>query len=239
MAKTIWYSQALADTWKAFNKYKDKLSAEEFLEKARQIIISNPLLYKTVDGYNAELKNLNFWYADYKRTVKHIYFKNKQLRDCLEKIEIKDLDEAKRFLYENGNKEELYDISLNKITAIFYRFIIHIPCEKQGYAFEFTIFENNTFDFFFSMENPKGKKELPMLGFFDETTYYKEIQQYFLPYSLDVEANIVSLCSNCHNKIHYGQNAAELVTKLYELRKSELEKCNINISLDELLELYK
>lgn len=66
-----------------------------------------------------------------------------------------------------------------------------------------------------------------------------EYQQYFLPYSLDVEANIVSLCSNCHNKIHYGQNAAELVTKLYELRKSELEKCNINISLDELLELYK
>jgi 5-methylcytosine-specific restriction protein A len=31
-----------------------------------------------------------------------------------------------------------------------------------------------------------------------------EYQKDFSPVSLDVPANIVSLCSNCHNEIHYG-----------------------------------
>lgn len=57
-------------------------------------------------------------------------------------------------------------------------------------------------------------------------------------YSLDVEANIVSLCSNCHNQIHYGKDAEILIEKLYKMRKTELEKCSIDISLDDLLEIY-
>ena len=56
--------------------------------------------------------------------------------------------------------------------------------------------------------------------------------------SLDVEENIISLCSNCHNEIHYGKNAKELVTKLYEKRKDLLVKKGINITLEKLLELY-
>lgn len=43
--------------------------------------------------------------------------------------------------------------------------------------------------------------------------------------SLDVEENIVSLCSNCHNQIHYGKDADVLLRKLYEERKDELLYC--------------
>lgn len=43
--------------------------------------------------------------------------------------------------------------------------------------------------------------------------------------SLDVEENIVSLCSNCHNQIHYGKDADVLLRKLYEERKDELLHC--------------
>lgn len=56
--------------------------------------------------------------------------------------------------------------------------------------------------------------------------------------SLDVEENIVSLCSNCHNQLHYGQGAEELVAKIYKGRKDDLKKAGINISLEELLEKY-
>lgn len=56
--------------------------------------------------------------------------------------------------------------------------------------------------------------------------------------SLDVEANIISLCSNCHNQIHYGLEAEMLVEKLYEVRKEELRQAEIIISLEELLKLY-
>jgi predicted HNH restriction endonuclease len=56
--------------------------------------------------------------------------------------------------------------------------------------------------------------------------------------SLDVEANIVALCSNCHNQIHYGDGSEELLKELYKKRKEELEQAGIPISLGKLLSLY-
>ena len=56
--------------------------------------------------------------------------------------------------------------------------------------------------------------------------------------SLDVEENIVSLCSNCHNEIHYGRDAADLIKLLYEERKNALASVGIIVSLDELLDMY-
>lgn len=57
--------------------------------------------------------------------------------------------------------------------------------------------------------------------------------------SIDVPENIVSLCSNCHNEIHYGANAEMLLERLYEERKEALQKAGITITLDELLSYYK
>ena len=53
-------------------------------------------------------------------------------------------------------------------------------------------------------------------------------------FSLDIEENIVCLCSNCHNKIHYGQGNVELAIKLFNERKEALEKCGIIISEENL-----
>lgn len=58
------------------------------------------------------------------------------------------------------------------------------------------------------------------------------------PVSLDVEENVVSLCSNCHNQIHYGRDAYMLIKKLYEERKELLKKVGINITYKRLLEMY-
>lgn len=65
-----------------------------------------------------------------------------------------------------------------------------------------------------------------------------EFQDYF-EYSLDVEANIISLCSNCHNEIHYGENYKELITILYNERKEQLNKCGLVVSLEELYKMYE
>jgi len=56
--------------------------------------------------------------------------------------------------------------------------------------------------------------------------------------SLDVEANIVSMCSNCHNQIHYGVGSEKLIEDLYKKRKEELEQAGLAMSLKDLLELY-
>lgn len=63
--------------------------------------------------------------------------------------------------------------------------------------------------------------------------------------SLDVEANIVSLCSNCHNQLHYGIGIESMIRQLWELRKDELEaagllimKGGVELTVDILLNFY-
>lgn len=64
-------------------------------------------------------------------------------------------------------------------------------------------------------------------------------------YTLDTEENIVSLCSNCHNQIHYGAGAEVLLKRLYDERKEALEKAGlgetvngIKMDLVQLLHMY-
>lgn len=56
--------------------------------------------------------------------------------------------------------------------------------------------------------------------------------------SLDVEENIISMCSNCHNEIHYGEDADRLIRELYKKRKDYLAKVGIAVSEEELLLMY-
>lgn len=446
MSKNKWYSQALQSTWDAFKS--KKLTEEEFYNEARKNLLISFNSPRLVQRRDLELEALWFWYEDSKQNVQHIYFKDSKLRDFFQEIEIKDFEEAKKFLYENGTKEEIRYLQADSTTiskiAVVYRFIIHIPHEKQGYAFQFTLFEDNNFEFFYEAKNTFSKKKESPIGIIYENQYNKllkttskendfhiknirlaintlaylrcksavisterpiqenlytnnfvtlgiskdlasltstdkttelvhkhnrrgyfkfyrsdifvnrkgttdfippgkvsehirtftkskELEEYYanedfkfirelqnesnlfsaktsvyepkpvkiqeyeterkirykrdkqtslnalaranfccefnpehetfirknsdknyteahhlvpleyqenFQYSLDVEANIVSLCSNCHNKIHYGKDTKELIQKLYETRKNELEKCGIKISLEELLEMY-
>lgn len=59
--------------------------------------------------------------------------------------------------------------------------------------------------------------------------------------SLDVEANIVALCPNCHRKIHHGLNhdILELLDILYNNRKDLLASCELKISLNKLSIYYR
>lgn len=56
--------------------------------------------------------------------------------------------------------------------------------------------------------------------------------------SLDIPENIVSLCSNCHNEIHYGRDADLIITKLFNERKNKLKEAGIDITLEQLLDMY-
>lgn len=56
--------------------------------------------------------------------------------------------------------------------------------------------------------------------------------------NIDITANVVALCSNCHNKIHYGKYRQNLVKKLYNLRNPKLQSNGINIKIDDILSMY-
>ena len=56
--------------------------------------------------------------------------------------------------------------------------------------------------------------------------------------SLDVEENIVSLCSNCHNQLHYGKEFEEILKQLYNQRSDLLKNVGLTITYEELLVMY-
>ncbi|WP_338542777.1 HNH endonuclease [Paenibacillus tundrae] len=64
--------------------------------------------------------------------------------------------------------------------------------------------------------------------------------QDIVPVSLDVEANIISLCSTCHKKLHHAIFVEKklLIDTLFNKRISRLKKSKIEISLDQLYSFY-
>lgn len=60
-------------------------------------------------------------------------------------------------------------------------------------------------------------------------------------FSLDVYANIVSLCLVCHKLLHYGafNEKKEIIYNLFSSRIDRLAKSGVLISLDKLYEYYK
>lgn len=59
-------------------------------------------------------------------------------------------------------------------------------------------------------------------------------------YRVDVEENIVSLCSHCHNLLHYGQmvDKEEVLRKLYNDRIDMLRQKGLDLSFDQLKAYY-
>lgn len=60
------------------------------------------------------------------------------------------------------------------------------------------------------------------------------------PCSVDVEENIVSLCSHCHNLLHYGcaEEREEVLYKLYKERIDGLRQSGLDLTFDQLKSYY-
>jgi 5-methylcytosine-specific restriction protein A len=66
-------------------------------------------------------------------------------------------------------------------------------------------------------------------------------QQPYFSVSLDVEENIAVLCPTCHRRFHHGTQAvkSEHLKLLFRQREAALQARGIDISLDQLLKMYK
>ena len=60
-------------------------------------------------------------------------------------------------------------------------------------------------------------------------------------YSLDIHANIISLCPNCHRMIHLGKmnEVSSMLEILYKNRKEALLEVGLELSLEELKSFYE
>jgi len=59
-------------------------------------------------------------------------------------------------------------------------------------------------------------------------------------HSLDVEANLIVLCPNCHRAIHYGSEniKLELLNHFFDARKEKLEQSGIPVDIENLKRFY-
>lgn len=69
----------------------------------------------------------------------------------------------------------------------------------------------------------------------------KVINKNFTIQDIDILENTVCLCSNCHRKIHYGEyeERFKMLKYLYDKNRHNLFRRRINISFEELKEIYK
>jgi 5-methylcytosine-specific restriction protein A len=114
--------------------------------------------------------------------------------------------------------------------------------ERTAYKRDRSVVENSLYDAGYICE---GECENDLFLRTDGKTTYTEghhlIPLCFQPsfkYSLDVEANVVSLCPRCHRLLHYGLEKEALLRILYTKRVTRLKNCGISISYEKLLLLY-
>ncbi|AMQ05217.1 HNH endonuclease [Sporosarcina psychrophila] len=60
-------------------------------------------------------------------------------------------------------------------------------------------------------------------------------------FSIDVEANIVSLCVSCHKNLHHStlEGKLPILNLLYSERKKRIDTCKISVNEDVLISFYK
>ncbi len=162
MAKKIWYSSPLKFYWDELyttqKKFTPHLTDEQIFALLRYNIINSPLAEaESSEERDLLLVGLELWKEDLTKELLHIFFIDKHLRDFLENIPLSDLNGIKKYLYKNGkNKKVIYYKEISQKNCVVYSYGLHIPYEKNGYAFTFNIYEDETLEMFFSHGKQNG-----------------------------------------------------------------------------------
>jgi hypothetical protein len=162
MAKKIWYSSPLGFYWDELYGTQRKLTPyitdEKIFALLKHNIVNSPLSEaESPEERDLVLVGLQLWREDLDKELLHVFFLEKRLRDFLEGVPLSDLDGIKRYLYANGrNKRILFYKTRTQRDCVVYSYGLHIPYEKDGYAFTFNIYEDNNLEMFFSRGNQNG-----------------------------------------------------------------------------------
>lgn len=160
--KKIGYSSPLRFYWDELYKNQKKitplLSNELIFLFLRQNILNSPFLpNESVESRDLIITGLELWREDSKGNLLHIFFLEKYLQSFLENTPLSDLEGIRKYLYDSGEKREIiYTKPKSKANCVNYSFGLHIPNEKNGYAFALSLFENNTIELYFSYGKNNG-----------------------------------------------------------------------------------
>lgn len=147
----------------------------------------------------------------------------------------REVVEERQFI-ENFNETFQYDSSLKKAPVIAERTQYVYPRKpsesKKALKRAKYLCEVNNSHFVFKRRNSQNN--------YTEPHHLIPLSAYrdFPGIDLDREENIISLCSNCHNILHYGASYEAMLNDLYNQRKELLQKIGVTISFKQLLSYY-
>ncbi|MDQ8141493.1 hypothetical protein [Chryseobacterium sp. CFS15] len=154
--KKIGYSVPLKYYWdelyRKTKKLYPKFSNDNIFALLRyNILNSASTVDQDIQSKDLIVSGLELWREDSKGELLHIFFLEKYLQDFLESTPLSDLDGIRKYLYDNGEKREIiYTKVKTKANCVNYSFGLHIPNEKNGFAFALSLFDDNTLELYFS-----------------------------------------------------------------------------------------
>jgi hypothetical protein len=163
MARKVYYSKPLKYFWRHLYGTQKKLTPhftdEQIFYLLKKSLLNTPLgVGETQELRGLTISGLEMWREDSKQELLHIFFLDKQLRDFLEDTPLSDLDGIKKFLYENGQNNDVFHYYSNtKSEHITYKFALHLPYEADGYAFSISIEEDGAVELYFSQGENGGR----------------------------------------------------------------------------------
>ncbi|QSB27832.1 hypothetical protein [Flavobacterium sp. CLA17] len=163
MARKVYYSKPLKYFWHHLYGPQKKLTPsftdDQIFALLRQNILTAPMgAFETAESRGLIISGLELWREDSRGELLHIFFLDKQLREFLENTPLSDLEGIKKFLYENGQSNDVIHLySKEQSKHVVYRFALHLPYEAEGYAFSLSLENDGSVELFFSLGENGGR----------------------------------------------------------------------------------
>lgn len=199
--------------FKVDSKYLDNIKLESNSENILSIRNSSSIFLVNIDE---ELEKL---LVNISNNIEANYQYQVEQEVVSKDIKLEDKPKAKPLkTLENGTSSYKRDVKTSKNAIVIARYLCEIDQNHKNFTSRVT--EKNYVE---------AHHLIPM-------EYQDDFES-----SIDVEANIVSLCVSCHKKLHHGifEDMEPMLEKLYRERISRLNDCNIKITKDQLLKYYK
>ncbi len=162
MARKVYYSKPLKFFWQDLYGTQRKLTPnftnDQIFTILRQNLLRAPMnAFESKDSRQLIISGLELWREDYKGELLHIFFLDRELRDFLETTTLSDLEGVKKFLYDKGQKKDVYHLySKTESQTVVYQFALHLPYEADGYAFSLSLQEDGSLELYFSLSENGG-----------------------------------------------------------------------------------
>lgn len=156
MGRKVYYGKPLKYFWKHLygtqKKYAPELTDDQIFTLVRNGILGSPMgASETPASRSLIVSGWELWRDDCKGNLMHIFFLDRHLRDFLEEVPLSDLDGIKKYLYENGQRKNVFHTYSKETTeSVVYKFALHLPNDAEGYAFSLSLESDGSVELYFS-----------------------------------------------------------------------------------------